>query len=40
MAVQKLNTDLLELMCDHGAPLTVKNSVGMTPLMFAAEQNY
>lgn len=27
-------------MCDHEASLTVKNSVGMTPLMFAAEQNY
>ena len=27
-------------MCDHGASLTVKNSIGMTPLMFAAEQNY
>jgi ankyrin repeat protein len=40
MAVQKLNQELLELMCDHGASLTVKNSVGMTPLMFAAEQNY
>jgi ankyrin repeat protein len=37
MAVQRLNTDLLELMCDHGALLTVKNSVEMTPLMFAAE---
>lgn len=30
-------------MSDHGTSLTVKNSVGMTPLMFAAEkaeQNY
>jgi|TARA_B110001450_G_C17307965_1_gene354228 hypothetical protein len=33
-----LNTDLLEIMSDHGASLTVKNSVGMTPLMFAAEK--
>lgn len=40
MAVQKEHQDLLELMCDHGISLTVKNSVGMTPLMFAAEQNY
>ena len=40
MAVQKEHQDLLELMCDHGSSLTVKNSVGMTPLMFAAEQNY
>ena len=40
MAVQKENTKLLELMCDHKAKLTVKNSVGMTPLMFAAEQQY
>ena len=40
MAVQKKKPDLLELMCDHGALLTIKNSVGMTPLMFAAEQNY
>lgn len=40
MAVQELNTELLEQMMDHGASLTVKNSVGMTPLMFAAEQNY
>jgi ankyrin repeat protein len=24
-------------MSDHGALLTVKNSIGMTPLMFAAE---
>ena len=31
---------LLEKMCDQGASLTVKNSVGMTPLMFAAEHNY
>ena len=37
MAVQRENTKLLELMCDHKAKLTVKNSVGMTPLMFAAE---
>jgi len=37
MAVQKEHQDLLELMCDHGSSLTVKNSVGMTPLMFAAE---
>lgn len=37
MAVQKEHQDLLELMCDHGISLTVKNSVGMTPLMFAAE---
>ena len=40
MAVQKDDQALLEVMCDHGALLTVKNSVGMTPLMFAAEQNY
>ena len=40
MAVQKDDQALLEAMCDHGALLTVKNSVGMTPLMFAAEQNY
>jgi ankyrin repeat protein len=43
MAVQSKsehNTDLLELMCDHNAQLTVKNSVGMTPLMFAAEKNF
>ena len=40
MAVQKDDQGLLEIMCDHGALLTVKNSVGMTPLMFAAEQNY
>jgi ankyrin repeat protein len=39
MAVQKLSTELLELMCDHGVSLTVKNSMGMTPLMFAAENN-
>jgi len=40
MAVQKEYKELLEKMCDHGALLTVKNSVGMTPLMFAAEKNY
>lgn len=40
MAVQKQSTELLELMCDHEASLALKNSVGMTPLMFAAEQNY
>lgn len=37
MAVQKDDQALLEAMCDHRARLTVKNSVGMTPLMFAAE---
>ena len=37
MAVQKDDINILERLCDHGALLTVKNSVGMTPLMFAAE---
>lgn len=27
-------------MCDHGASLTVKNSEGMTPIMFAAEMGF
>lgn len=31
-------TNLLELMCDHNVSLTVKNSIGKTPLMFAAEK--
>jgi ankyrin repeat protein len=33
-------TKILELMCDHGASLTVKNSEGMTPIMFAAEMGF
>lgn len=41
MAMQTKNaeiTELMELMCDHNVSLTVKNSTGMTPLMFAAEK--
>lgn len=40
MAVQKVKNELLELMFYYEASLGVKNSAGMTPLMFAAEQNY
>ena len=28
LACEKENTDLLELMCDHGCPLTVQNTAG------------
>ena len=31
---------LLEKMCDQETSLTIKNSAGMTPLMFAPENNY
>ena len=38
LACEKENTDLLELICDHGCPLSVVNSMGQTPLMFASQQ--
>jgi ankyrin repeat protein len=31
---------LLEVLCDHGAKLTVKDSKGRTPLMFASSKGY
>jgi len=36
LACEKENTQLLELMCDHGAKMNVLNSKGQTPLMFAS----
>ena len=35
-AIRKENTVLLEILCDHGAVLTVKDSEGRTPLMLAS----
>ena len=40
VAVQKGKNEILELMTFQSASLGVKNAAGMTPLMFAAEQNY
>lgn len=36
LAIKKQNTSLIEILCDHGANLTVKDSSGMTPLMYAS----
>ena len=36
LACDKELTELLELMCDHGAQLQVQNAAGHTPLMFAS----
>ena len=38
LACDKELTELLELMCDHGAQLQVQNASGHTPLMFASQQ--
>lgn len=40
LAIRKENTQLLEIFCDHGANLTVKDSEGRTPLMYAASKGY
>jgi len=37
LAAENEYTDLLEIMCDHGAKLEVTNSKGQTPLMFASQ---
>lgn len=37
LACEKEQSDLLELMCDHGASLSVQNTSGQTPLMFASQ---
>lgn len=37
LAAEREYTNLLEIMCDNGASLTVVNSRGMTPLMFACQ---
>ena len=40
LAIRKENTHLLEVLCDHGAILTVKDTEGRTPLMYASAKGY
>lgn len=40
LAIRKENTQILEIMCDHGANLTCKDSEGRTPLMYAAAKGH
>ena len=36
MACEIENADMIEIMCDHGQSLVVKNSRNQTPLMFSS----
>ena len=38
LAIRKEHTHLLEVLCDHGANLAVKDNEGMTPLMYASSK--
>lgn len=40
IAIRKENTQLLELFCDYGASLTIKDSQGRTPMMYAAAKDH
>lgn len=40
LAIRLQNTHLLEIMCDYNNDLTLKNSEGLTPLMYAAKHGY
>jgi ankyrin repeat protein len=40
LAIRKENTRLLEILCDYNASMTVKDSEGRTPLMFASAKGY
>lgn len=40
LAIRLQNTKLLESMCDYHNDLTLKNSEGLTPLMYAAKHGY
>ena len=36
LVIRKQNTEILEVLCDHGCSLTCRDSKAMTPLMFAS----
>ena len=40
LAIRTQNTELLQVIFDHEIQLNVKNSAGLTPLMFAAKHGY
>jgi len=40
LAIRQQNTELLEMIFDYESQMNVKNSDGLTPLMFAAKHGY
>ena len=39
-AINKENLYALEIFCDHDSDLTLKNTEGMTPLMYSAKKGF
>jgi ankyrin repeat protein len=39
-AIEENNMTAIEMLCDHGADLTVKNQSGQTPMIFSAKNKY
>lgn len=39
-AIKQNNLTAIEMLCDHGADLTVKNQSGQTPMIFSAKNNH